>query len=122
MKELTRCCSSQVRPVMLKPWLVRILGTRFFLWNALGVPENQLNMFLQDGSVEDFLTATLDPVPKLAPMRSGAYHYLLVRSSHPLSFRVLGEQDDADEDTTASPPSSHSASPAATPLSRARST
>ena len=40
-----------------------------FNWHALGVPKNQMNCFLQDGSVEDFVKATLDPVPSLTTLR-----------------------------------------------------
>lgn len=44
---------------------------RAFNWHALGVPKNQMNCFLQDGSVEDFIKATLDPVPSLTKLRVG---------------------------------------------------
>lgn len=40
-----------------------------FNWHALGVPRNQMNCFLQDGTVEDFVKATLDPVPSLTTLR-----------------------------------------------------
>lgn len=74
--------TQKVRPVLLHPLLVRILGSPVFLWNGLGVPINQvswqkrrgargkraddadiwslgfgaqMNCFLEDGSVKDFL-------------------------------------------------------------------
>lgn len=34
-------------------------------------------MFLEDGTTADFVSATLDPVAKLASLKNGAYHYLL---------------------------------------------
>jgi len=46
---------TKVRPVLLHPLLVKILGSPIFLWNGLGVPINQMNCFLEDGSVKDFL-------------------------------------------------------------------
>lgn len=41
---------------------------------------NQMNMFLADGTVADFVAATFDPLPRLASFKTGAYHYLLVCS------------------------------------------
>jgi betaine lipid synthase len=67
----------KLRPIMLNPAMRFILGSGFFCWNALGVPRNQLNCLLQDGDIADFISATLDPVPALANMKTGAYHYLL---------------------------------------------
>lgn len=67
----------KLRPIMLNPIMKTILGSGFFCWNALGVPRNQLNCLLQDGDIADFIAATLDPVPALAHMKTGAYHYLL---------------------------------------------
>jgi hypothetical protein len=48
-----------------------------------------MDCFLKDGSVLDFLEATFDPVPKLAPMKTGAYHYLLVSVSASCHIRTL---------------------------------
>lgn len=42
---------------------------RLFNWHALGVPQNQMNCFLQDGSVEDYVKATLDPIPTLSTLK-----------------------------------------------------
>jgi betaine lipid synthase len=96
----------QLRPVIMNPVLMAILGSPVFLWNALGVPLNQvrrqpdapssarmlisppppwpapfqMRMFLQDGTTADFVAATLDPVAKLASLKHGAYHYLLCLS------------------------------------------
>lgn len=42
---------------------------RFFNWHALGVPKNQMNCFLEDGTVEEFITATLDPIPGLSKLK-----------------------------------------------------
>lgn len=50
------------------------LTRRAFNWHALGVPKNQMNCFLQDGTVEDFVKATLDPIPSLGTLRVSAVH------------------------------------------------
>lgn len=81
---------------------------RFFNWHALGVPKNQMQCFLNDGSVEDFITATLDPVPSLTTLRVASkstrsiqddnYHYLLclngryTRASCPAYLKPEGFQ------------------------------
>ncbi|KAJ9127655.1 hypothetical protein QFC24_001065 [Naganishia onofrii] len=86
----------KLRPIMLNPVMKLILGSGFFCWNALGVPRNQLNCLLQDGDIADFISATLDPVPGLANMKNGAYHYLLclngkyTRASCPLYLTPEG--------------------------------
>lgn len=36
-----------------------------------------MNCFLADGSVEDFIKATLDPVPKLSTLRDDNYFFYL---------------------------------------------
>ena len=62
---LTPCYDERTKtePVTL------IADSSAFNWHALGVPKNQMNCFLQDGSVEDFVKATLDPVPSLTTLR-----------------------------------------------------
>lgn len=86
----------KLRPIMLNPAMKLILGSGFFCWNALGVPRNQLNCLLQDGDIADFISATLDPVPALANMKTGAYHYFLclngkyTRASCPLYLTPEG--------------------------------
>ncbi len=69
--------NAKLRPVIMSPLLKLILGSPIFCWNALGVPKNQLACLLEDGTIEDFIAATLDPVPGMATLRNGAYHYLL---------------------------------------------
>lgn len=86
----------KLRPIMLNPIMKAILGSGFFCWNALGVPRNQLNCLLEDGDIADFIAATFDPVPALAHMKTGAYHYLLclngryTRASCPLYLTPEG--------------------------------
>jgi betaine lipid synthase len=73
--------STQIRPFLTNPILVKILSSPVFLWNALGVPINQANCLLKDGSIQDFVLATFDPIPKMGCLSKGAYHYLLVYPS-----------------------------------------
>jgi hypothetical protein len=42
---------------------------RIFNWHALGVPLNQMNCFLKDGTIEDFVKATFDPVPSMTTLK-----------------------------------------------------
>ncbi|KAJ9102622.1 hypothetical protein QFC19_004731 [Naganishia cerealis] len=86
----------KLRPILLNPVMRLILGSGFFCWNALGVPRNQLNCLLEDGDIAEFISATLDPVPGLANMKNGAYHYFLclngkyTRASCPLYLTPEG--------------------------------
>jgi len=45
------------------------LTTSIFNWHALGVPQNQMNCFLNDGTVEDFVKATFDPIASLTTLK-----------------------------------------------------
>jgi hypothetical protein len=46
-----------------------MLMNRIFNWHALGVPLNQMNCFLKDGTIEDFVKATFDPVPTMTTLK-----------------------------------------------------
>ena len=68
--EQERIWQKRLRPIMLNKVMVKgFLGNPSFNWHALGVPRNQMNCFLKDGTIEDFIVATLDPVPQLARLR-----------------------------------------------------
>lgn len=96
--EQKRIYDTRLKPVLLNPVMKLILASPFFCWNALGVPKNQLNCLLADGSIEDFICATLDPVPGLSVLKTGAYHYFLclngkyTRSSCPVYLTYDGFQ------------------------------
>lgn len=68
-----------IRPILLNPLVAMFLRTPMFCWNALGVPMNQLDMLLREGSVWEFVRDTFDGVPRAGLLGRGAYHYLLVR-------------------------------------------
>lgn len=64
------------RPVILSKWITKLfLSNPAFLWNALGVPSNQAQVFLSETTTEQFAIDTLDPVAMGTHIASGAYHY-----------------------------------------------
>lgn len=42
----------ELRPHILNKWLIRILNNDRFLWGALGVPPAQMQMLLEEGSIQ----------------------------------------------------------------------
>lgn len=67
---------TKFRPVILSRWIVKVfLSNPAFLWNALGVPNSQAEMFLNETTTENFAIDTLDPVAYNTHIASGAYHY-----------------------------------------------
>jgi len=96
VEEQERIWKKHLRPVLLNKIMLKgFLGNpcvdrlglrpseadgRAFNWHALGVPKNQMNCFLQDGSVEDFVKATLDPVPSLTTLRVGGHVFADARA------------------------------------------
>lgn len=47
--------------------------------NALGVPNNQARMFLDETTTRAYAEDTLDPVAATTHIASGAYHYQCVQ-------------------------------------------
>ncbi|WRT69634.1 uncharacterized protein IL334_006623 [Kwoniella shivajii] len=97
ISEQDQIWKKKIRPVFLGKWMVKLfLGNPLFNWHALGVPMNQMNCFLKDGSVEDYITATLDPIPKLTTLKDDNYFFLLclngryTRSSCPAFLKPEG--------------------------------
>ncbi|KAN0060609.1 hypothetical protein ACQY0O_007267 [Thecaphora frezii] len=96
---------SKVRSTLINKPLIRLfLSNPAFLWNALGVPMNQYQIFLNEGvSAEQFAIDTLDSIPSRSLIKNNNYHYQLclqgkyTRESCPLylkpeGFRTLKEQ------------------------------
>ncbi|WWC92743.1 uncharacterized protein L201_007702 [Kwoniella dendrophila CBS 6074] len=97
VQEQDKIWKKRIRPVFLGKWMVKLfLGNPMFNWHALGVPQNQMNCFLQDGTVEDYIKATLDPIPKLTTLKDDNYFFLLclngryTRSSCPSFLKPEG--------------------------------
>lgn len=66
-----------VRRALFNRIVVALLRTPMFCWNALGVPMNQRQMLLEDGSMYEYLRDTLDPIASTQHLKKGAYFYLL---------------------------------------------
>ncbi|KAI0084521.1 hypothetical protein BDY19DRAFT_1060226 [Irpex rosettiformis] len=79
LEEQGKIWDEHLRGVVLAPWMSRlVLANPAFCWNALGVPINQMNCFLNEGvSAAQYAMDTLDPIAHKTHMRTGAYHYLL---------------------------------------------
>ena len=64
VEEQGRIWDEHLRPVLLAPWIGQLFfANPVFLWNALGVPINQMNCFLKEGvSALQYAAETLDPI------------------------------------------------------------
>ncbi|CAO3568358.1 unnamed protein product [Mortierella alpina] len=68
-----------IKPSTLPAWLVqRVFAHPAFLWNALGVPINQMNMILREGSAVEYIYDTLDSIMNRSLFRNDQYFYNLV--------------------------------------------
>ena len=89
LEEQARIWREKLRPVLLNPVVVALLKSPVFCWNALGVPLNQRNMILEEGTFYDYVHNTLDPLATTYLFKTGSYFYLLVcLFSFPLSLAV----------------------------------
>jgi betaine lipid synthase len=69
----------KLRSTLINKPLIRLfLSNPAFLWNALGVPMNQYQIFLDEGvSAEQFAIDTLDSIPSRSLIKNDNYHYQL---------------------------------------------
>ncbi|PWN50116.1 hypothetical protein IE53DRAFT_110475 [Violaceomyces palustris] len=79
VEEQQRIWETKVRGTIINKTLIRLFFSNpAFLWNALGVPMNQYNIFKNEGvSAEQFAIDTLDSVPGRALIKNKNYHYRL---------------------------------------------
>ena len=78
LNEQRRIWNQKIRPVLLSGFLRKIIfANPAFMWNALGVPMNQAQVFLQETSVSQFAIDTFDPVALNTPIKTDNYHYQL---------------------------------------------
>ncbi|WFD30452.1 hypothetical protein MSPP1_001473 [Malassezia sp. CBS 17886] len=78
MEEQKQVYEKRVRGAIINETLIRLfLSNPAFLWNALGVPVNQLNMLKNETTVEQFAKDTLDAVPSRSLLAQENYHYRL---------------------------------------------
>lgn len=61
---------------------VLLLANPIFLWNALGVPINQLKMLQSEGSALQYAIDTLDPVAEQTLLSKVNFHYMLPILQH----------------------------------------
>ncbi|EST06244.1 Methyltransferase domain protein [Kalmanozyma brasiliensis GHG001] len=71
--------NKKLRSTLINKPLIRLfLSNPAFLWNALGVPMNQYQIFLNEGvSAEQFAIDTLDSIPSRSLIKNDNYHYQL---------------------------------------------
>ncbi|GAC97098.1 hypothetical protein PHSY_004682 [Pseudozyma hubeiensis SY62] len=71
--------NKKLRSTLINKPLIRLfLSNPAFLWNALGVPMNQYQIFLDEGiSAEQFAIDTLDSIPSRSLIKNDNYHYQL---------------------------------------------
>jgi hypothetical protein len=104
IEEQQRLWNRRLRGTIINRPLIRwFLSNPAFLWNALGVPVNQMNCFLNEGvSVEQYAIDTLDAIPGRGLFSTENYWYRLClmgnysKESCPLylkqaSFKLLKE-------------------------------
>ena len=79
VEEQQKIWDSKLRSTLINKPLIRLfLSNPAFLWNALGVPMNQYQIFLDEGiSAEQFAIDTLDSIPSRSLIKSSNYHYRL---------------------------------------------
>lgn len=78
LNEQRRIWNQKIRPVLLSGFLRKIIfANPAFMWNALGVPMNQAQVFLKETSVSQFAIDTFDPVALNTPIKTDNYHYQL---------------------------------------------
>lgn len=68
---------SKIRPAIFSPMIQKILHNPMFMWNALGVPINQMNMFLKECTTQEYIENTLDPIPARSLFCNDQYFYYL---------------------------------------------
>ncbi|KAG0229869.1 hypothetical protein BGW41_002858 [Actinomortierella wolfii] len=74
-----RLWEETIKPATMPAWLVNwVLSHPAFLWNALGVPINQMKMILDEGSALDYIYDTLDPIMTRSLFKDDQYFYNLV--------------------------------------------
>ncbi|ORX59384.1 S-adenosyl-L-methionine-dependent methyltransferase [Hesseltinella vesiculosa] len=72
----------KIRPCIFSPMIRKILNNPMFMWNALGVPMNQMNMFLQECTTQQYIEDTLDPIPGHSLLSQDQYFYYLCMMQH----------------------------------------
>lgn len=75
--------NDKIRKVLVNKWVSRLLiSNPMFLWKALGVPINQMNMLLEDQSMFDYVADTLDGIGETTFIAEQNYFYLVCLLGH----------------------------------------
>ncbi len=97
VEEQQKIWDTRLRKALINPTMIRLfLANPAFLWNALGVPINQYNVFRKEVTVEQFAIDTLDSIPSYTRIKDSNYHYQLclrhkyTKSSCPLYLKPEG--------------------------------
>ncbi|KAG0335320.1 hypothetical protein BG000_007636 [Podila horticola] len=70
---------SVIKPATMPKWFVKwVLSHPAFLWNALGVPINQMKLILDEGDAVEYIYDTLDPIMHRSLFKDDQYFYNLV--------------------------------------------
>ncbi|KAF9311353.1 hypothetical protein BG003_007503 [Podila horticola] len=70
---------SVIKPATMPKWFVKwVLSHPAFLWNALGVPINQMKLILDEGDAVQYIYDTLDPIMHRSLFKDDQYFYNLV--------------------------------------------
>ncbi|KAI7900847.1 uncharacterized protein BX663DRAFT_488152 [Cokeromyces recurvatus] len=77
IKEQEVIWRTKIRPAIFSPMIQKILFNPVFMWNALGVPINQMNMFLKECTAQEYIENTLDPIPSYSLFNQDQYFYYL---------------------------------------------
>ncbi|KAH8550732.1 hypothetical protein BGW37DRAFT_498263, partial [Umbelopsis sp. PMI_123] len=107
IEEQKRIWAEKIRPAIFSPMIRKVLNNPMFMWNALGVPMNQMNMFLKDGTTQQYIEDTLEPIASRSLFRNDQYFFYLclmqkyARESCPSylteeGFKILKETNATD--------------------------
>ncbi|PHZ15636.1 uncharacterized protein RHIMIDRAFT_198593 [Rhizopus microsporus ATCC 52813] len=77
IKEQKSIWENTIKPAIFSPMLQKVLHNPMFMWNALGVPINQMNMFLKESTCQEYIENTLDPIPSHSLFKDDQYFYYL---------------------------------------------
>ncbi|OZJ05831.1 hypothetical protein BZG36_00944 [Bifiguratus adelaidae] len=77
LEEQKRIWNEKIRPCLFSGLIRKVLNNPIFMWNALGVPMNQMNMYLRECTTQQYIEDTLDPIPSRSLFRNDQYFYYL---------------------------------------------
>ncbi|KAH8832675.1 hypothetical protein DL96DRAFT_670633 [Flagelloscypha sp. PMI_526] len=83
IEEQTQIWETRLRPILLNPLILgKLFESGIVCWNALGVPQNQLNMVLNEGTCAEYVRDTFDPLIRNWLLKDDNYFYLLCLLGH----------------------------------------